>query len=173
MLGQAIKLLRKEKGIGQEELGEIVGVTGSAISRYESGKRDPDSDTLALIAEALDSTVAELRTIGREFEVGRPMITLPSAGDCRFVTSDETMSAWMGMVTVSQELTQGEKLLLLMLPQFIDRISWVVAIDPATLADLVGLELDMVEHHWPQILSSPFTDLVGYTNTTIRLAFPK
>ena len=41
-----IKDLRKKKGITQEELGEVIGVTKTAISYYESGKRQLTADIL-------------------------------------------------------------------------------------------------------------------------------
>lgn len=36
-----MKELRRDKGISQEELGAIIGVQSSAVSRYETGKDDP------------------------------------------------------------------------------------------------------------------------------------
>ena len=39
-----IKDLRKKKGITQEELGDVIGVTKTAISYYESGKRQLTAD---------------------------------------------------------------------------------------------------------------------------------
>ena len=41
-----IKDLRKKKGITQEELGDVIGVTKTAISYYESGKRQLTADLL-------------------------------------------------------------------------------------------------------------------------------
>jgi DNA-binding XRE family transcriptional regulator len=53
---------RKELGLSQAELAELVATTQSAIARLESGGRPPRIDTLLRIAEALDCDLqVELR----------------------------------------------------------------------------------------------------------------
>jgi ribosome-binding protein aMBF1 (putative translation factor) len=53
---------RKELGLSQAELAELVATTQSAIARLESGGRPPRIDTLLRIANALDcELVVELR----------------------------------------------------------------------------------------------------------------
>lgn len=49
-LGKNIRDLRKAHGETQEELGRFLNVEGNTISMYESGKRQPDLDTLQKIA---------------------------------------------------------------------------------------------------------------------------
>lgn len=51
MLGEKIKSLRKEKGLTLKQLGEFLKLGESTMSMYESGKRNPDYDTLKKIAE--------------------------------------------------------------------------------------------------------------------------
>ena len=41
-LGERIASLRKEKGLSQEALGELVGVTRQAVSKWEADKTLPD-----------------------------------------------------------------------------------------------------------------------------------
>src|SRR5687768_9507830 len=53
---------RKELGLSQAELAELVTTTQSAIARLESGGRPPRIDTLLRIANALDCELdVELR----------------------------------------------------------------------------------------------------------------
>jgi ribosome-binding protein aMBF1 (putative translation factor) len=53
---------RKELGLSQAELAELVTTTQSAIARLESGGRPPRIDTLLRIANALDcELLVELR----------------------------------------------------------------------------------------------------------------
>ena len=53
---------RKELGLSQAELAELVATTQSAIARLESGGRPPRIDTLLKIANALEcDLVVELR----------------------------------------------------------------------------------------------------------------
>lgn len=51
MLGKIIKELRKDKGITQEELGKIIGVTTSMVGMYETNARKPSYEVLSKIAE--------------------------------------------------------------------------------------------------------------------------
>lgn len=46
-----LRTLRKNKGLSMKSLGEIIGVAESTISQYETGKREPDFETLLKIAE--------------------------------------------------------------------------------------------------------------------------
>lgn len=52
-IGENIRLHRKEKGLTQEELGELVGISGVAVMRYEKGQREPKQETLLKISKAL------------------------------------------------------------------------------------------------------------------------
>ncbi len=56
-IGERIKEARQERGLSQEELAQIINSTKSAISRYESGKRQPRIEQLKSIASALDVDV--------------------------------------------------------------------------------------------------------------------
>ena len=58
-IGGNIAALRKEKGITQEALAEIVGVTGQAVSKWESGG-SPDTPLLPVIADYFGVSVDRL-----------------------------------------------------------------------------------------------------------------
>ena len=49
-----IREARKKKALTMKELAQKVGVVESAISMYETGKREPDYSTLVKIADVLD-----------------------------------------------------------------------------------------------------------------------
>lgn len=55
-----LRKLRKAKGLKQNELAKLVGLSESAISQIESGKRKPSYETLLKIAEALDCESSDL-----------------------------------------------------------------------------------------------------------------
>ena len=59
-LGQKIKTARKQKGLSQEQLAELVGYKVGTISKYEQGYRIPDIGMLRKIASALECNLAEL-----------------------------------------------------------------------------------------------------------------
>lgn len=55
-----IERLRREKGLSQKDLANILGVSQSAISKYETGVALPSLNTARKIAAALDCTIDEL-----------------------------------------------------------------------------------------------------------------
>lgn len=57
--GEKIRKYRRQKGLSQERLGEIVGFSQSKISKIENGEWDSLSD-LRLIARALEVPIEEL-----------------------------------------------------------------------------------------------------------------
>lgn len=58
-IGSNIARLRKERGITQEALGEVVGLTAQAVSKWESGG-SPDSSLLPVIADYFGVTIDSL-----------------------------------------------------------------------------------------------------------------
>lgn len=59
-VGKNIQKARKGKNITQEELAEKLNVTRQAVSNWETDKTQPDVNTLAQLAEALDVSVEVL-----------------------------------------------------------------------------------------------------------------
>ena len=59
-IGEFIKVLRKEKGLTQEELAEKLDVSFKSVSKWENGRGMPRLSTLQALSEELDVTVNEL-----------------------------------------------------------------------------------------------------------------
>lgn len=59
-LGERITALRKEKGLSQEALGEAVGVTRQAVSKWESDKALPDVSNCVAMSRVFGVTLARL-----------------------------------------------------------------------------------------------------------------
>ena len=59
--------LRKEKGLTQKQLSEMVGCSSAAIGWYERGEKIPTLETASKIADALDVSIDKLA--GREPEI--------------------------------------------------------------------------------------------------------
>ena len=58
--GGAIKRLRENKGITQQQLAEKIGVSSKAVSKWETAKGLPDITLIEPLAKALGVSVAEL-----------------------------------------------------------------------------------------------------------------
>ena len=54
MFSKKIRNLRENKGINQEKLGKMLGLSASTVGMYEQGRRQPDNETLIKIAEFFD-----------------------------------------------------------------------------------------------------------------------
>lgn len=63
LLSQNIKLLRKQKGVSQQILGDELGLTRQAIAAYEKGIREPDVETISHIADFFEVSIDYL--VGR------------------------------------------------------------------------------------------------------------
>ena len=61
LIGDKVRKYRRQKGLSQERLGELVGFSQSKISKIENGDWDSLSD-LRLIARVLEVPIEELIT---------------------------------------------------------------------------------------------------------------
>lgn len=59
-IGSFLKILRKEKGLTQEQLAEKFNVAGRTISRWETGSNMPDLSILVELADFYDVDIREI-----------------------------------------------------------------------------------------------------------------
>ena len=59
-MNKSIKILRKSKGLSQEELAIKLNVVRQTVSKWENGLSVPDSSMLISLAEELDTSVSVL-----------------------------------------------------------------------------------------------------------------
>ncbi|MBQ7267941.1 MAG: helix-turn-helix transcriptional regulator [Synergistaceae bacterium] len=55
--GNLLKTLRLERGLSQEELGDLVGTDGNLVSRWERGTSTPSLHYMQKLSEALEKPV--------------------------------------------------------------------------------------------------------------------
>ena len=67
LIGKRIKDMRLEKGMSQQELGDMIGVTKVSICGYENGTRTPSLETFCILADIFETTTDYL--LGREVPV--------------------------------------------------------------------------------------------------------
>ena len=83
-LKDRIAAVRKAAGLTQEQLGELLGVTRQAVSKWESGQTTPDAATIAALCEKLHVS-ADYVLLGKEPGEGQtaayePPDTCPCCG---------------------------------------------------------------------------------------------
>ena len=66
-LGKRLKQARKEKGLSQEELANLIGLKVGTVSKYEQGDRTPGIGKLQLIANALKCDTSRFVASGDEY----------------------------------------------------------------------------------------------------------
>ena len=59
---KVLKSLRLDDSLTQKELGKKLGLSGSAISMYERGEREPELEVLEIIADFFNVTIDYLHT---------------------------------------------------------------------------------------------------------------
>lgn len=66
MLLNKIRELRRKNRFTQKELANILGVSSSAVALWETGKREPDYETLVKISETFNVSLDYLLSSGKE-----------------------------------------------------------------------------------------------------------
>jgi transcriptional regulator with XRE-family HTH domain len=67
-LAQAIRRIRKERGLSQEQLGLDAGIHPTWISHIESGRINPKWGNVQRIANVLEVRLSELAAIAEEMD---------------------------------------------------------------------------------------------------------
>lgn len=73
--GHAIKLIRTEKGISQQELSKLIYEDASRVKLLETGKRMPNTETLQKLAKALNVSIFTILFFS--MQVDGELINLP------------------------------------------------------------------------------------------------
>ena len=59
-LSERILTLRKQKGLSQSELADLIGVSRQAVSKWESGQALPDLDKIIVLSDIFDISIDQL-----------------------------------------------------------------------------------------------------------------
>ena len=68
-VGEIIEELRRDAGMTQQQVGDLLNVGNSAVYGYESGKSNPSPEALAILADYFNVSV--------DYILGRTRIRLP------------------------------------------------------------------------------------------------
>ena len=99
-----IRSLRMERGWTQEELGERVGVSAQAVSKWETGQSLPDISQVPLLAKAFGVTTDLLFGLGEESEPDFPQF------DSRCTDPEEAWQQWREMGRKLEEGPENDAL---------------------------------------------------------------
>ena len=71
-LGQRIQELRKQNGLSQEGLGEALGVSRQAVSKWEGDNGIPELDTLIAMSRLFGITIGDLLGVEEAVPAAEP-----------------------------------------------------------------------------------------------------
>lgn len=90
MFSERLKMARKAKKYSQAEVSRLLGVTQQAVGKWETGRSTPDPQTVARLAEILDTTAdallglsSEVVAAGRQAFSGYTQCLVPVVGTVR------------------------------------------------------------------------------------------
>lgn len=91
-LGERIQQLRKAQGLSQEGLGEAIGVSRQAVSKWETGQSLPDTANLLAMAELFGVSADELAAIKAQSPLIHPEETFKEAEKAQPLTEPVSSS---------------------------------------------------------------------------------
>lgn len=165
MVGKAIRELRLRERMTLNDLGERVGVSHVSIARYESGERTPRLKTLQVISEVFGMTVGELEALGKALEHNEFLPITPG------MSEPFDLERWRVVASMA-EMDWRARLLLGILPTFLDRESGIVAITRDQAITRAHLTEEFVDAAFPIVLESGFVERIGEVEYMLRLKMP-
>lgn len=106
VLGDRLREMRKKRGLTQREVAEPIGIAVSTLGMYESGKREPDVDTLKKLARFFNVTVdyltgSEMEELSPEEQLRRLGALLRGSG-----ATDEDVETIMRLLESRRKLRE-------------------------------------------------------------------
>ncbi|MBQ8789256.1 MAG: helix-turn-helix transcriptional regulator [Oscillospiraceae bacterium] len=137
-LGEKISDLRKRKGISQEKLAELLDISRQAVTKWESGKGNPDTENLIRLSEIFGVSLDEL--CGKEAE--KPKAKIHPGGHLLCLISILVVTAYCVIGGITKNF-DGETLIMLI----------ILAIPMHCFTHLM---------FWGMVKSGEFSMLAGY-----------
>ena len=104
---EKIRDLRKRKGVSQAAIAEYLGITKQAYSLYETGKREPDFETLLQLAKYFDTDADSLLTGSDTARVSDTRLKFALFGDAEI--DDEVLDDVKRLAKLHLELRRSKE----------------------------------------------------------------
>lgn len=104
-----IKEFRFKKGLSQNDLGKLTGMSQQQIAQYENEKRRPKMETLAKIAKALDVSVSELISDEYIGEAYKPSYSLREQAEHATIVKTENETFQNLAISFSRLTNEGQQ----------------------------------------------------------------
>lgn len=102
---------RKQRGLSQEKLAEIIGVSRQAVSKWESGQSYPEMDKLIALSELFHVTLDHLVKDGSERQEEEVQHLVPSSTNVysrlRFHYEYKSKTSWFGVPLIHIHVGRG------------------------------------------------------------------
>lgn len=113
MFSKKLKALRQERHCTQEALANALGVAKSTISMYESGKREPDFETLEAIADYFNvnmSSLVDKKVSFKSPELTDDVVVFPVIGELAAGYEHIALEDWSGdTIEIPSRYLRGRK----------------------------------------------------------------
>ena len=80
-MANRLRQMRVSKGLNQNEVGELVGMAQSAVSKWERGATEPDHNTLRILSDYYGVSIDYLLGNSDEPQAKRKGVSIPVLGD--------------------------------------------------------------------------------------------
>ncbi len=112
-MGERLKELRLEKGVTQEEVGNVINVAKATIMKYEKGLvENLKRSSIEKLAKYFNVAPSYLMCMEDEKidELGNPVVTIPILGVVKAGYDYLAQENWIGNVDVDKKLADGNEL---------------------------------------------------------------
>ena len=152
---------RKSMDLKAKDIADEAKVDESTYWRWEQKGWVPDY-AAPVVAEMLECSVDQITKYGRALQ--------PRNGGR--VVSGRQFADWVTKL-YDAGLEREVREILVAVGAFVDRKDWITSTSIEALANRAGLDDDVVQSKWDQVLDSGFVERVGTAEWTLRLIVPE
>jgi transcriptional regulator with XRE-family HTH domain len=159
--GDRIRAARTELMMSQRELADRLGITQTAVSKYELGQRSIPPDVRRELAEILQIDEDLLGDTMRQVTT-----------EDRVVYNVERLREWNDRVALDVSMSLNARGVLRVISALLDRINWVAVVQPDDIRSRGGVPPEVIEEVWDEVIGSRYLQRLGEVEYVFRLVLP-